>query len=118
MSRRGWVLFLAMSVIWGVPYLLIKVAVGEVSPVVLVFARCVIGAALLLPWTIAKGQLRPALRHWRALLLFTVLEMTGPWLLHRLRRGVAVQLADRAAGRRRARSSPRWPRGWPVRRSG
>ena len=81
MSRRGWVLFLAMSVIWGVPYLLIKVAVGEVSPVVLVFVRCVIGAALLLPWTIATGQLRPALRHWRALLLFTVLEMAGPWLL-------------------------------------
>ncbi len=74
-------LFLTMSVIWGVPYLLIKVAVEEVSPVVLVFVRCVIGAALLLPWTIAKGQLRPALRHWRALLLFTVLEMAGPWLL-------------------------------------
>jgi drug/metabolite transporter (DMT)-like permease len=81
MSRRGWVLFLAMSVIWGVPYLLIKVAVDEVSPVVVVFARCVVGAALLLPWTIAKGQLRPALRHWRALLLFTVLEMALPWLL-------------------------------------
>jgi drug/metabolite transporter (DMT)-like permease len=80
-SRRGWVLFLAMSVIWGVPYLLIKVAVDEVSPAMLVFVRCVIGAALLLPWTIAKGQLRPALRHWRALLLFTVLEMAGPWLL-------------------------------------
>ena len=81
MSRRGWVLFLAMSVIWGIPYLLIKVAVDEVSPVVVVLARCVVGAALLLPWTIAKGQLRPALRHWRALLLFTALEMAMPWLL-------------------------------------
>jgi drug/metabolite transporter (DMT)-like permease len=80
-SRRGWVLFLAMSVIWGIPYLLIKVAVDEVSPVVVVFARCAVGAALLLPWTIAHGQLRPALRHWRALLLFTVLEMTAPWLM-------------------------------------
>jgi len=81
MSRRGWVLFLTMSVIWGIPYLLIKVAVDEVSPVMVVFARCVVGAALLLPWTIAKGQLRPALRHWRALLLFTALEMALPWLL-------------------------------------
>jgi drug/metabolite transporter (DMT)-like permease len=81
MSRRGWVLFLVMSVIWGVPYLLIKVAVDEVAPVMVVFARCVIGAALLLPWTVARGQLRPALRHWRALLAFTLLEMTGPWLL-------------------------------------
>ena len=81
MSRRGWLLFLTMSVIWGVPYLLIKVAVGEVTPEMLVFVRCVVGAALLLPWTIAKGQLRPALRHWRALLLFTVLEVAGPWFL-------------------------------------
>jgi drug/metabolite transporter (DMT)-like permease len=48
---------------------------------VVVFARCVVGAALLLPWTVATGQLRPALRHWRALLLFTVLEMAAPWLL-------------------------------------
>jgi drug/metabolite transporter (DMT)-like permease len=80
-SRRGWALFLTMSVIWGIPYLLIKVAVDEVSPVTVVFARCVVGAAILLPWTIAKGQLRPTLRHWRPLLLFTVLEMAGPWLL-------------------------------------
>ena len=81
MSRRGWVLFLAMSVIWGIPYLLIKVAVEELSPVLVVFGRCVIGAALLLPWTVAKGRLRPALRYWKPLLLFTVLEMTAPWLL-------------------------------------
>jgi drug/metabolite transporter (DMT)-like permease len=47
----------------------------------LVFARCVVGAALLLPWTIAKGQLRPALRHWKALVLFTALEMAAPWFL-------------------------------------
>src|SRR3712207_5428695 len=71
-----------MSVIWGVPYLLIKVAVDDFSPVVLVFLRCAIGAALLLPWTLARGRLGPALReHWRALLVFTVLEMTMPWLL-------------------------------------
>jgi drug/metabolite transporter (DMT)-like permease len=75
------VLFIAMALIWGIPYLLIKVAVGEVSPVMVVFLRCVIGAALLLPWMIARGQLRPALRHWKALLAFTALEMTGPWLL-------------------------------------
>ena len=81
MSRRGWVLFTAMAVIWGIPYLLIKVAVGEVSPVLVVVVRCVVGAALLLPWTIARGWLRPALRHWRPLLLFTVLEMTLPWFL-------------------------------------
>ena len=82
MSRRGWVLFVALAVIWGIPYLLIKVAVGEFSPVTVVFLRCAIGAVLLLPWTLARGRLGPAVRrHWRALLLFTVLEMTAPWLL-------------------------------------
>jgi drug/metabolite transporter (DMT)-like permease len=80
-SRRGWVLFLSMSVIWGVPYLLIKVAVEDLSPVLVVFGRCVVGAVLLLPWAAAKGWLRPALRHWKALLLFAALEMTVPWLL-------------------------------------
>jgi drug/metabolite transporter (DMT)-like permease len=80
-SRRGWLLFAAMSLIWGLPYLLIKVAVGELSPVVVVFLRCLVGAVLLVPWALARGRLRPALRHWRALLAFTVLEMTGPWLL-------------------------------------
>jgi drug/metabolite transporter (DMT)-like permease len=80
-SRRGWALFIAMSVIWGVPYLLIKVAVEELDPVTLVFLRCAIAAALLLPWALARGHVRPVLRHWKPLLLFTVLEMTGPWLL-------------------------------------
>jgi drug/metabolite transporter (DMT)-like permease len=71
-----------MSVIWGVPYLLIKVAVDDFSPVVVVFLRCAVGAVLLVPWTLARGSLGPVLRrHWRALLVFTVLEMTGPWLL-------------------------------------
>jgi drug/metabolite transporter (DMT)-like permease len=47
-----------------------------------VFLRCVIGAALLLPWTLTRGSVGSALRqHWRALLVFTVLEMTMPWLL-------------------------------------
>ena len=81
MSRRGWVLFIAMALIWGIPYLLIKVAVGEFSPFVVVFGRCLIGAAVLLPFTIARGQLRPALRHWRWLLAFTLVEMAAPWLL-------------------------------------
>ena len=81
MSRRGWALFVAMSVIWGVPYLLIKVAVEELTPATLVFLRCGLASALLVPWAVARGQLRPVLRLWRPLLLFTVPEMTGPWLL-------------------------------------
>jgi drug/metabolite transporter (DMT)-like permease len=50
-----------MSVIWGIPYLLIKVAVGGVSVPVLVFTRVALGSLLLLPWAIRGGHL-PALK--------------------------------------------------------
>ncbi|HMG30896.1 MAG TPA: DMT family transporter [Jiangellaceae bacterium] len=81
MSRRGWVLFLVMGVIWGIPYLLIKVAVEELSPAALVLARTLLAAALLMPIAAVKGQLRPLLRYWRPLLAYTVIEICVPWLL-------------------------------------
>ncbi len=81
MSRRGWWLFAAMSVIWGIPYLLIKVAVGGVSPPVLVLARVSIGAALLLPIAIRRRELAPLLSRWRWVALFAVVEIITPWLL-------------------------------------
>ena len=81
MSRRGWVLFIAMGVIWGIPYLLIKVAVAEFSPAALVLARTVLAAALLLPIAAMNAQLRPLLPFWRPLLVYTVIEICIPWLL-------------------------------------
>ena len=81
MSRRGWLLFAAMSVIWGIPYLLIKVADGGVAPPVLVLARVTIGAALLLPIAIRRRELAPLLPHWRWLALFAFVEIVAPWLL-------------------------------------
>jgi drug/metabolite transporter (DMT)-like permease len=80
-SRRGWVLFIAMGVIWGVPYLLIKVAVEEFSPAALVLARTMLGAALLVPIAAIRGQLRPLLPFWRPLLVYTVIEICIPWWL-------------------------------------
>ncbi len=82
MSRRGWVLFALMSVLWGIPYLLIKVAVDGVSVPVLVFARTAIGAAVLLPLAWRAGGFGTAVRrHWPALLVFAVVEILGPWAL-------------------------------------
>src|SRR5215475_11974454 len=81
MSRRGWVLFITMGVIWGVPYLMIKVAVSEIEPATLVLARTLIGAALLAPLAAARGQLRSLLPHWRPLLAFAAVEMAVPWFL-------------------------------------
>lgn len=81
MSRRSLTLFAAMCVIWGIPYLLIRVAVRELSPAFLVFARTGLAALLLLPLAARRGQLRMLLPRWRPLLLFAVVEIAVPWLL-------------------------------------
>ncbi len=73
-------LFAALGVIWGVPYLLIKVAVREITPATLVFLRCGIGAAILLPIAAARRELRPVLPHWRAVLAFAAAEVAVPFL--------------------------------------
>ncbi|WP_413249897.1 DMT family transporter [Sinomonas flava] len=79
MTRRTWALFAAMSLIWGVPYLLIREAVAEVSPAVVVFARTAIGAVVLLPF--AWRGLRTVWEHRWPVLAFALLEMVGPWFL-------------------------------------
>lgn len=81
MSRRGWLLFGAMGVIWGVPYLMIKVAVGTLTPASVVFWRTVLAALVLVPVAAWRGQLVPVLRRWLPLLVYTVAELALPWLL-------------------------------------
>lgn len=81
MTRRGAVLFAAMCVIWGIPYLLIKVAVEEMSPAMLVLGRTAIGAALLLPLAVARQELRPLLPYWLPVLAFAAIEIAIPWVL-------------------------------------
>jgi len=80
-SRRGWALFAAMSIIWGIPYLLIKVAVSGVPVPVLVLARVGVSAALLLPAALRRRQLAVLLAHWRWLAAFAIVEIILPWLL-------------------------------------
>jgi drug/metabolite transporter (DMT)-like permease len=79
-SRRGWILFAAMCVIWGIPYLLIKVGVGALSPASLVLVRTGLAAVLLLPIAAARGELRVLLPCWKPLVAYTVAELTVPWL--------------------------------------
>lgn len=81
MSLRGWTLFAAMSVIWGVPYLMIKVAVEGVSVPVLVLARTAIGAAVLLPLSLSRPAWALVLRHWKPALGFAFFEVIAAWLL-------------------------------------
>jgi drug/metabolite transporter (DMT)-like permease len=80
-SRRGWILFAAMCVIWGIPYLLIRVAVRDLSPASVVFFRTALATLLLSPIALRRGALVDVFRRWRPLLLFTVIEVTAPWWL-------------------------------------
>jgi drug/metabolite transporter (DMT)-like permease len=80
-SRRGWALFAAMCVIWGIPYLLIRIAVRDVSPGTLVFLRTAIGGVVLLPMAVRGGGFRPVLRSWKPLVAFAALEIAIPWVL-------------------------------------
>ena len=81
MTRRGWLTFAAVSVVWGMPYLFIKVAVDEVSPVFLSFVRVAMAAALLLPIAWRAGALRGLRGRWPALAAFALLEIVIPFPL-------------------------------------
>ena len=79
MTRRGILLFAAMCLIWGIPYFLIRIAVSEISPAMLVFSRTGIGALILMPVVLARGGLRGIGIKWVALLAFMAAEVGGPW---------------------------------------
>jgi drug/metabolite transporter (DMT)-like permease len=81
LSRKGWLLFCALCVIWGVPYLLIRIAVRELSPAQLVFFRTLPAALLLLPFALHRGELRAIASRWRWVLAYTLAEIALPWLL-------------------------------------
>ena len=79
-TRRAAVLFLALGLAWGIPYLLIKVAVDELPPSTLVLARTSLAALILLPIALARREVVVVLRHWRPMLVYTVVEIVVPWL--------------------------------------
>lgn len=81
MTRRGWLLFAAMCVIWGVPYLFIRVAVRDIDPGSVVFLRTAIGGLVLLPFALHAKGFGLVLARWRPLVAFAVIEIAGPWLL-------------------------------------
>jgi drug/metabolite transporter (DMT)-like permease len=79
-TRRGLLLFALMSVIWGIPYLFIRVAVAEISPATLVLGRTVIAAAILLPIAVLRVDLRPVIARWRWVVAFAAVEIAIPWV--------------------------------------
>jgi len=80
-TRRGIILFALLGVTWGIPYLLIKIAVRQLDPAMLVLARAGLAAVLLLPVAAIRGEIMPVLRRWRPLLGFTLAELIVPQFL-------------------------------------
>lgn len=80
-SARGWLLYGAMALLWGIPYLFIKEAVDSYSPAAIVAGRTLLGAAILLPLALHRKALRPALKAWPWVVAFGAIEMAGPFLL-------------------------------------
>ena len=81
MSRRGFLLFMAIGLAWGVPYFFLAVAGKDFSTPTVIFSRVTIGALILVPLAIKRGALRPALKAWPWVLSFAAIEMIGPWFL-------------------------------------
>jgi drug/metabolite transporter (DMT)-like permease len=81
MSRRAWLMFAAVSLLWGVPYFFIKVAVDQVPPVTVVFVRVALAALLLLPVAGRRGALRGLGRRLPQLVVLSLLEITIPFVL-------------------------------------
>jgi len=81
MSRRHWFLFITVGLLWGMPYLLLKVSVEELSVPVIVCSRTFIGALVLVPIALRQKTLLPALKKYHYVLLYAVLELFIPWLL-------------------------------------
>ena len=80
MTRRAIILFALMSVIWGIPYLFIRIAVTEITPATMVLWRTLIAAAILLPIALLRTDLRPVMARWRWVVAFAAVEIAIPWV--------------------------------------
>jgi drug/metabolite transporter (DMT)-like permease len=82
MTPRAWLLFGGVSVVWGVPYLFIKVAVDDgVPPAFVAWSRVALGAAILLPLAWRRGALGGLGGRWGAIAAYTACEVAVPFLL-------------------------------------
>lgn len=80
MTRRGWLLLATLGVIWGMPYLLIKVDVDNLSPLMIAFLRVGFAAAVLIPIALARREFGALRGHWRWVLAFATMELLFPYI--------------------------------------
>ena len=78
-TRRGLILFVALGIAWGIPYLFIKVAVSELDPAMVVLSRSALAAILLLPLAFFRREVTQVVRRWKPMLAYTIVEIILPW---------------------------------------
>ncbi|MCE2647348.1 MAG: DMT family transporter [Streptomycetaceae bacterium] len=81
MSRKSLIYFLLVGFLWGIPYLLMKVAVEEIPPSAIVAGRTLIGAAILIPVALYRKTFKGAVLGFKFVAFYALLEMIGPWIL-------------------------------------
>ena len=80
-DRRAWSLILLLASLWGASYFFIKVALDDLGPVWIVFARTALGAAVLAPVALHRGAFEPVRRHHGPLALVAAVQIAVPFLL-------------------------------------
>lgn len=79
MTARSWGLLGLLAAIWGSSYLFIALGLTDVSPVMLVFLRAALAAAVVVPLALRH---RHTLRgHWKAMPLLAITQVVAPFLL-------------------------------------
>ena len=81
MTRRAWIAFATCSVLWGIPYFFIKVAVDDLPAVFVAWARIGLAAAILLPVAWRQGALRGTWERRWFIAAFALIEIAGPFTL-------------------------------------
>ncbi len=81
MSRKGLLLFAAMCVIWSLPYLFIRIAVRDLEPSTIIFARVLLASMVLVPLAWRNGFLNAIRADFLWIAAFAAIEIGLPWWL-------------------------------------
>ena len=81
MSRKSLFHFVLVGILWGIPYLLMKVAVEDFPPAAVVAGRTLIGAAILIPVALYRKKFKGAVLGFKFVAFYALMEMIGPWIL-------------------------------------
>jgi drug/metabolite transporter (DMT)-like permease len=80
MTRRAWILMVALAALWGASYMFIRIAIDDGVPApVIVWVRIALGALALS--LMARGALAALRGNWRPVSLVGLVQVAGPFLL-------------------------------------